>query len=54
MDQHELQVLRQYIETLEEAGNNLEKAYIDKNLEELEKLKKLILEIQSKINSLLP
>src|SRR3989344_1207779 len=41
MDQHDLQVLRQYIETLEEAGNNLEKAYVNKNLEELEKQIKL-------------
>ena len=53
MNEHDLQVLRQYIESLEEASNSLESAYINKNLEELEKTKKFIFEIQSKINSML-
>ncbi|MFA5019667.1 MAG: hypothetical protein WC533_01060 [Candidatus Pacearchaeota archaeon] len=45
--------LAQLILTLEDASENLEQAYVNKDAEKLNQLKKFILEIQSKINDLL-
>jgi len=48
-----LYVLAQFINALNEACNKLEESYVKKDIENFEKSKKLILELKSKIDSLL-
>jgi len=48
-----IRILEQYIESLEESLGHLEKAVRLKDLEKTKKLKQFILEIQSKIGVLL-
>jgi len=53
LEKGELGILSQYIHALEEASNKLEEAYFEKNIESFNKIKKFILEIQSKIDLML-
>lgn len=53
MDIDNLNLLMQYVSSLEDASHRLDKAYYSKNLEEVEKIKKFILEIKSKIDDIL-
>lgn len=53
MADNDLIILKQYIEALDEASQTLEQAYLKKDIETLEKTKKFILEIQSKITIML-
>lgn len=46
-------ILAQYINTLSEAYNELEDSYVKRDLSKFEKSKILILEIKEKINSIL-
>ena len=45
-----IKILAQYINALEEAGEKIEKAYNNKDIESLNKLKKFILEVKLKID----
>ena len=53
LEKEEIRILSQYINALEEASNKLEEAYFQKNIENFNKIKKFILEIQSKIDLML-
>ncbi|MEK6890512.1 MAG: hypothetical protein AABX03_00060 [Nanoarchaeota archaeon] len=52
LKKEDLQILRQLILALDEAGEVLEKNYLKKDLEGLEKTKKYILDVKEKINGL--
>ena len=53
MDDQNARVLSQYINALSEAQEQLEKAYIERNMANFLKVKKFILDIKSKIDQLL-
>ena len=53
MDDERVRILIQYVNALSEASEQLEKAYIDKNMVNFFKIKKFILEVKSKIDILL-
>jgi hypothetical protein len=50
MKKEEIQFLKQLINSLEEAGLNLEKAYEKKDYENFNKSKKIMLRIQKEIS----
>ncbi|HLD98302.1 MAG TPA: hypothetical protein VI815_03170 [Candidatus Nanoarchaeia archaeon] len=52
LKKEDLQILKQLILALDEAGEVLEKSYLRKDLENFEKTKKYILEAKSKIDFL--
>jgi len=53
MNDEEVRILKQYISALEEASDQLEQAYVDRNMENFEKIKRFMKEAQSKIKILL-
>ena len=53
MDNQNVRVLAQYLNALSEAGEQLEKAYINRNMANFLKVKKFMLDIKSKIDVLL-
>ncbi|MEA3329725.1 MAG: hypothetical protein U9Q06_03195 [Nanoarchaeota archaeon] len=53
MDLQNLSILNQYVSSLEDAAVNLEKAYYSRDLEKVKEIKKFILEVKSKVDSLL-
>ena len=53
MDPELVQVLEQYIKALEEASDQLEQMYLDKNIEGMKKVKAFMKEAQTKISFLL-
>ncbi len=48
-----MQLLMKHVNSLEDAAEKLEKAYFKKDTESVEKIKKFILEVKSKIDGLL-
>jgi uncharacterized protein YpuA (DUF1002 family) len=54
MDLQGLNLLWNYLDSLDEASDNLEKAYLEKNASQVKEIKDFILEIKSKIDSMLP
>lgn len=48
-----MRVLRQYVHALEQASSELERMYLEKNVQGINKVKKFINEIQQKISQLL-
>ena len=53
MDSHTLQIIMQLITSMESVSAKLEKAYGQRNNEELDRAKKEMITLQSKIASLL-
>ncbi len=53
MDLQNLNLLWNYLDSLEEASENLETAYLNKDISKVSEIKKFILEVQSKIDDLL-
>jgi len=53
MEQDDLLLLAQLIDSMDQASRELEKAYNENNKQDYEKAKKSILEFQNKINFLL-
>jgi|TARA_Y100000310_G_scaffold47085_2_gene43671 hypothetical protein len=53
MDIDNLHILMQYISSLEEASARLERAYLNKNQQQVEEIKKFILDIKSKVDLVL-
>ena len=53
MDENDVRTLNQYIHALDQASEELEKMYLQKNIQGMEKVKKFINEIQEKISNLL-
>ena len=53
MNPESIRVLEQHINALEEASEQLEQMYLQKNLEGMRKVKTFMKEVQIKINSLL-
>lgn len=53
MDYESVRVLEQYVSALEEASEQLEQMYLQKNIEGMKKVKAFITEVQRKINFLL-
>ena len=53
MDDEQVRILRQYIHSLEEASEQLEKAYINKNMTDFQKIRKFMIEVKTKIDALL-
>jgi len=49
----DVRLLMQYINSLEEAMVQLEEMYLNKNLEEANKIKTFMLDLKSKINDIL-
>ena len=53
MNDEEVRILKQYMAALEEASEQLEQSYINRDVERFEKVKKFMNEAQSKIKILL-
>ena len=53
MDTNNIRILIQYIDALNHAVQRLEAVYVQGNVGELEKTKKFILEVKSKIDEML-
>ena len=53
MRDDEIRILKQYVDALDEALLNLEKMYMEKNIEEVKKIKNFMYDIQNKIDELL-
>ena len=53
MNDEQVRVLTQYIDALEEAAEQLEQMYLQKNFEGMKKVKEFMKEAQEKINTLL-
>lgn len=52
MKKRDVPFLNQLVNSLEEAGSKLEEAYVKKDYENFNKLKKFILQIQKKISGI--
>lgn len=50
MNINEVRILAQYVNSLEQASNDLEKKYFEKDIQGVENIKKFIKEVQSKIS----
>ena len=53
MNVNEVRILNQYVNALDQASQELERMYLQKNIQGLEKVRKFIYEIQDKISQLL-
>ena len=53
MEKGDLEFLSQLVDSIQEAGDKLEKAYDKKDYEKFDKTKKFILQIQRKISEVL-
>jgi len=53
MNANEVRILSQYVNALEQASDELERMYLEKNIQGVEKVKKFVYEVQGKISELL-
>ena len=53
MNVNEVRILSQYVNALEQASNELEKMYLEKNAGGIQKVKRFINEVQGKISEVL-
>lgn len=53
MEKGDLEFLNQLVDSIQEAGDKLEKAYDKKDYEKFDKIKKFILQVQRKISEVL-